>query len=289
MKKTTYRRDAESTDHFRSRVGRMFALLGACILAWTAGYSTPASAGALKQAWIKDFQIIDTATGRVLPPKVHLKYKQKASARCKFEFVTESGPPAQVTPFSVMIYVNEFKQITRMSNVWDPHIKTDGAVGYGYATVPVNTTGTNGHYRTFGLNSMICIVGGKRKMVHYYVDPPAQKKPPLSFNRRGLSKRMSPKHGLAKLPNAHVRQCPTSVKAISKIDPHAFSAPFATASKATKIPDGHLMLYLDKVEAINDSLFCTYATRAGNAKSTVEIVCKGAHLQDKASHAYYCQ
>ncbi|MEJ2760520.1 MAG: hypothetical protein P8126_02980 [Gammaproteobacteria bacterium] len=228
MKKTTYRRDAESTDHFRSRVGRMFALLGACILAWTAGYSTPASAGALKQAWIKDFQIIDTATGRVLPPKVHLKYKQKASARCKFEFVTESGPPAQVTPFSVMIYVNEFKQITRMSNVWDPHIKTDGAVGYGYATVPVNTT-------------------------------------------------------------AHVRQCPTSVKAISKIDPHAFSAPFATASKATKIPDGHLMLYLDKVEAINDSLFCTYATRAGNAKSTVEIVCKGAHLQDKASHAYYCQ
>ena len=111
----------------------------------------------------------------------------------------------------------------------------------------------------------------------------------------GPSKPMSPNgnmamnHGLAPMPNAHVRQCPTSVKAVSKIDPQAFFAPFASTSRPTKIPDGHLTLYLDKVEAINDSLFCTYATRTGNAKSTVEISCMGARPSGKGNNAYYCQ
>ena len=113
---------------------------------------------------------------------------------------------------------------------------------------------------------------------------------------RGPGRRMSPgsmnmkvKHGLAPMPNGHVRKCPQAVTAVSRIAPHQFFAPFASASKPAKIPDGHLTLYLQKDEAINDSLFCTYATRAGNAKSTVEISCKDARLSNKASHSYYCQ
>jgi hypothetical protein len=97
---------------------------------------------------------------------------------------------------------------------------------------------------------------------------------------------MTMQHGPAPMPNAHIRKCPESVKAVSKIDPQAFFAPFATASKPTKIPDGHLDLYLNSVETFNDTLLCSYATRAGNAKTTVEIACKGAQ---KTVNGAYCQ
>lgn len=282
MKNTQFRRDVNSTQLCRPRLRRGLAL--AFALACVAGFSTPVRAGALKQAWIKSFQLIDPDTGRVILNR-DLKYMQRVSARCTFAFLPVSGPPSQVTPFLVGIYVNEFKQVVRMSNVWDPHIKTDGAVGYGYATVPVNTTGTNGHYSDFGRNGMVCVVGSKRNELVYNVVAPAPKQPPRSFQRRGLGGRLAATPNLAAMPNAHIRKCRPSVFATSRIDANQF---FGQYGPTTKIPESHFTLYLDKVEAINDSLFCSYATRAGNAKTTVEISCKAASLSDKASNAYYC-
>lgn len=266
----------------------LLAMIGLCTLAWTAGNCTPVWAAAkVKAAWVQSLQIIDPVTGHVLPPHVHLKYNQKASARCEFEFMSEGGPPSQIPPFNVLM--SDFKnrkRIDRSINVWDPHIKYDGALGRGYAIMPIYT----GPNRLYGTDSIMCVSGSKITRIDFSIEEsPPVKKPLLSFNRRELDNLVSTKHGLVQMPNAHVRQCPTSVKAISKIDPRGFSSPFSTASKPTNIPNGHLNLYLNKVEAFNNTLLCTYATHAGNAKTTVEFSCKNARLSDKASHAYYCQ
>jgi len=136
----------------------------------------------------------------------------------------------------------------------------------------------------------MCVAGTKITTIDFSRAEYPAKKPPLprSFKPSRLGNRMSLKH-IASMPNAHVRKCPESAKAVTRIDPRSFSAPLGSTSKPTNIPDGHLDMYLKKVEAFNNTLLCSYATRAGNAKTTVEFSCKDARPSNKDKHAYYRQ
>ena len=83
MNKMSHRHGAESTDHRVSNVRRMIVVLAASVLAWTVGYSPSAVAGALKQAWVEEIQVLD-AHGNVLTQPVTLKHLQNKASHAYY-------------------------------------------------------------------------------------------------------------------------------------------------------------------------------------------------------------
>jgi hypothetical protein len=220
------------------------------------------------------------------PPSTHFQTGDLIAIKCRYDFTG-----------------SETKDMIAKRRQWTIGLYLDGQkIGTQVGTWP--TPNTINQFEaaftwqaTAGLHTVLCVVNDNgamtetstqddRRSVSIDVTGPHMA---LGFGpskRMALNKGNMSKPGIGPMPNAHLRTCPTSVKAVSKIDPGAFYAPFATASKPTNIPDGHFNLYLRGVETFNDTLLCTYATRAGNAKTTVELSCSGAQ---KTANGAYCQ
>lgn len=235
------------------------------------------------------------------------KFKQgdKVRVECDYKF-NVTDVKKETGKWTIGLYVDN-KKIGNFAGIWPVyhvhHSSTlfSSSVSYSYdnmqSDVVADWTATPGNHRVrcvlndnHFLNDTKPGNNVKTRMIKVPIQLHAMNMKPIS-RKKPLQKSSNtaadfkPHNGFVKNAlNPHLRSCRSSLSARVDIDKNQL---FGRYGPASKVPEASLTLYLKKSQLINDTVFCTYATRQNLAKTTIEIPCK--HAQSDKHNSFHCQ